>query len=103
MSTREEIIAAMRLTATEAPRAVTVPKWGTVYVRDITVAEIEEQTNDTADKKDKHSIARAAARVLCDVDGTLLFNPNDPEDVALLARQPWKLLSAVITEGNAGN
>ena len=100
---REELIAAMRATATEAPRAVTVPKWGTVYVRDVTVAEVEEQTNDTADKKDKQRIARAVARILCDEQGNRLFDPEDQDDVALLARQPWKLLSKVIAEGEAGN
>lgn len=103
MTTRDELIAAMRATAAEPPRKVTVPKWGDVYVRDVSVAEIEDQTEDTGDKKDKHKIARAAARVLCDAEGNLLFSADDPEDVALLARQPWKLLSAVIVEGNSGN
>lgn len=100
---REELIAAMQATATEAPRAVTVPKWGTVYIRDVTVAEVEEQTDDTADKKDRRRIARAVARVLCDEKGTRLFDPDDPDDVALLAKQPWKLLSKVIAEGDSGN
>ena len=103
MTKRDEVIAAMRATAAEPPRKVNIPKWGDIYVRDVTVAEIEDQTEDTADKKDKHRIARAAARVLCDEEGELLFNADDPEDVALLARQPWKLLSAAIVEGSSGN
>lgn len=102
---REALIEAMRATATQAPRAVDVPKWGRVYVRDVTVDEVEEQTEDTADKKDKHRIARGVARILCDENGARLFDPDDADDVSLLAKQPWKLLSKIIEaqEGGPGN
>lgn len=105
MTTREELIDAMRATAAEAPRAVEVPKWGTVYVRDVTVAEVEEFTGDTADKKDKQRIARGIARILCDENGVRLFDPDDADDVALIARQPWKMLTKItaIAEGGEGN
>ena len=103
MSTREELIAAIRATATQAPRAITVPKWGTVYVRDITVGEVEEQTEDTEHKNDKLRIARGVARVLCDESGALLFDANDNEHVALLAKQPWKLLRKVLEDDDSGN
>lgn len=103
MSTREELIAAIRATATQAPRAVVVPKWGTVYVRDITVGEVEEHTADTENKTDKAKFARAVARVLCDETGTLLFDANDNEHVALLAKQPWKLLRKILEEDDSGN
>lgn len=101
----EALIEAMRATATEAPRAVDVPKWGKVYVRDVTVDEVEEQTQDTANKTDKHRIARGVARILCDENGARLFDPDDADDVALIAKQPWKLLSKIIEtqEGGAGN
>lgn len=101
MTTREELLQAIRATATQTPRAVVVPKWGTVYVRDITVGEVEEQAADT-EGKDKMRFARAAARVLCDEAGTLLFDPNDHEHVALLAKQPWKLLRKVLEEELVG-
>lgn len=102
---REALIEAMRATATEAPRAVEVPKWGTVYVRDVTVDEVEEQTQDTANEKDKHRIARGVARILCDENGARLFDPDDADDVALLAKQPWKLLSKIVevSKGDLGN
>lgn len=103
MTTREELIAAIRATAVQEPRAVAVPKWGTVYVRDITVGEVEEQTADTEQKNDKMRIARGVARVLCDENGELLFDANDNEHVALLAKQPWKLLRKIIEEENTGN
>lgn len=100
---REELIDAMRQTAAQAPRAVDVPKWGRVYVRDITVAEIEAQTRDTADGEDTQRLARAAARVLCDESGNLLFNADDADDVALIARQPWRILQAVLAATDTGN
>lgn len=105
MSLRDDLIAAMRATASSKPRAVKTKSWGTVFVREVTVAEIDEQTSDTADGKDKNRIARGAARVICDEDGKRLFDPANEADVELLASQPWSLLRAVIrdvgdSEGN---
>ena len=95
---RADLIAAMEATAAQAPRAVTVPKWGQIYVRDITVAEVDEQTADTSDPKDKRRIARGAARVICDEAGKRLFDPDNEVDVTLLAKQPWKLLRLVLAD-----
>ena len=102
---RDDLIAAMRATAAEKPVAVDVPGWGKVFVRSLTVAEVEEQAADTADKTDKNRIARGAARLLCDETGKRLFNPEDEADVKLLAAQPWKLLRQVlnVAEPDAGN
>jgi len=95
---RDELIAAMQATAAQTPRAVTVPKWGEIYVRDVTVAEVDEQTDDTADPKDKRRLARGAARVICDAAGTRLFDPESEADVTLLAKQPWKLLRLALAD-----
>jgi hypothetical protein len=82
---RASLIAAMQAVAAEKPRAVAVPKWGTVHVRQLTVAEVDAQAADTAgDKDDKNRIARG------------LFDPDKPDDVALLAAQPWALLRTVL-------
>jgi hypothetical protein len=94
---RASLIAAMQAVAAEKPRAVAVPKWGTVHVRQLTVAEVDAQAADTAgDKDDKNRIARGACRVLCDELGQRLFDPDKPDDVALLAAQPWALLRTVL-------
>lgn len=104
MESREKIIEAMKQTAVQAPRKITVPKWGDVYVRDVTLAEVEDQDADTADGKDKLRLARAAARVMCDEHGALLFDSSDADDVRLLSQQPWKLIQKVLAaaseEGN---
>lgn len=94
---RAALIAAMQAVAAEKPVAVTVPKWGTVYVRQLTVAEVDAQSADTADKGDKNRLARGACRVLCDEHGQRLFDPDDATDVALLASQPWALLRQVLS------
>lgn len=102
---RAALIAAMQATASSAPSSVEVPGWGTVYVRQLTVAEVEEQAADTADGQDKHRIARAAARVLCDASGERLMDPRSDDDVALIAAQPWSLLRRVLelSESKPGN
>jgi hypothetical protein len=93
---RSELIAAMQLTAAEKPVPVEVKGWGTVYIRALTVAEVEEQADDVADKNDKSRIARGAARLLCDEDGKMLFDPKNEEDIKLLAKQPWRLIRKII-------
>lgn len=95
--TREELIAAMQQTAGEKPTAVKVKGWGTLYIRSLTVAEVEQQADDTADKKDKDRIARAAARVICDESGKRLLDPDNEKDVALLSSQPWTMLRKVLS------
>lgn len=94
---RATLIAAMQATAAEKPIAVQVPKWGTVYVRQVTVAEVEEQTADTEKRDDKFRMARGACRVLCDANGKRLFDPNSDADVKLIAAQPWPLLRRVLS------
>lgn len=101
---RDALIAAMQATAAEPPRAVTVPKWGTVYVRSLTLEEVERQTPDEGDGKSR--LAKGVARVLCDESGKPLFSESNPDDVALLAKQPWKLLRKVLAaadEDDSGN
>lgn len=93
----------MQATASAKPIPVEVPGWGTVYVRQITVEEVEEQTADTEGDKDKRKFARAAARVMCDEYGKLLLDPKDPAQIALLATQPWSLLRRVLEASQPGD
>lgn len=99
--TRDELIAAMQAVAAEKPKAVEIGGWGTVYIRSLTVGEVEEQVAETADKKDKHALARGAARLLCDEAGKRLFDPDSEVDIELLAAQPWKLLRVLLDASEA--
>lgn len=92
---RDELIKAMQETAAAPPTPVKVKGWGTVYIRALMVSEVEDEPDD-GDKKDKHRIARAAAKVLCDEAGKRLFDPENEADVALIAKQPWPLLRKVV-------
>jgi hypothetical protein len=94
--TRDELIAAMRVTAAEKPTAVEVDGWGKVHIRALTVAEVEDQADDTSNGKDKNRIARGVARLLCDKEGKRLFDPDNASDENLLGSQPWRLLKQVI-------
>jgi hypothetical protein len=103
MSFADDLRKAMAETAKQKPRAVKVKPWGTVYIRDVTVAEVDAQTEDTADAKDKRRLARGAARVICDPDGKRIYDPDNDTDVALLASQPWPLLRKVLQDEDSGN
>lgn len=94
--TRDELIALMKITAAEKPIAITINGWGEVFVRSLTVAEVELQADDLADKKDKNRIARGVARLICDAKGNRIFDPANESDIKLLASQPWKLLRQVM-------
>ena len=105
MSPREALIAAMQVTAAAAlkPVPVKTKQWGTVYVKAVSVAEVEEQVNEVPVEGKKRSIARGAARVLCDADGTRMFDPDNAEHIELLAAQPWPLLQKVLSAGDKFN
>ena len=94
MMNREKLIAAMRDKATPKPTAVTINGYGTVYVRKLTVAEVDAQTEETT--KD-NKLARAAARLLCDENGARLFNPDSEDDIKLLSAQPWEDVSEILS------
>jgi hypothetical protein len=112
---REALIAAMQAAAADAakPREITVPKWGVIYVRDVTVAEAslnlaEQEAAEGDDGKttaSQSTLARSACRVICDENGARLFDPGNTEDVALLASQPWSILRKVLAAADsvAGN
>lgn len=106
---RDQLIAAMQAVAAEKPRAVEVRGWGTVYVRSLTTAEVEEaQAEESVDAakdgkdtpRNRNRLARGAARLLCDEAGTRLFDHNNPDDVALLAKQPWAMLQKILSAGD---
>lgn len=92
---RATLLAAMDAIAAEKPRAVTIPGLGDVHVRHITIGEVDEQTEDTSDAKNKRRIARGACRLLCDAEGNLLLDPDEPADVARMAKLPLTVLTAI--------
>ncbi len=92
---REELIAAMR--GKPVLKSVEIEGWGKVYLRPLTVAQIDLQQQEAKrEGTDPHRFARAIARMLCDEDGALLFSETSEEDVALIAGQAWDKLRKVL-------
>lgn len=92
---RDELIALMRSTADEKPTKVKVKEWGDIYIRSLTVAEVQVMTETVEAGKDKNALAKGAAMLICDEKGKRIFDPENAEDIALLASQPWRLLNQV--------
>lgn len=103
MTTREALIAAMQADGADAVVKVDIPRWGAVYVRPVTVEEAERYSSPQ-EGDERSQIAVLAARVICDEKGERIFDPDDPEDVALLAKRRSADLMKVITAGtDSGN
>lgn len=66
--------------------------FGTVYIKPLTVADVEEQAAET---KEGNRLARSIARVLCDAEGNRLLDPSSDEEVALIASQSWGSLESL--------
>lgn len=99
---RAALLAAMQAAAGAKPVPVDMPAWGgTVYVRQLSVADVEDASGE--DRSDKRNLCRAAARVLCDQDGARLFDPSSAVDLQLLAQQPWTVLQRVLDAGDKAN
>jgi hypothetical protein len=105
--TRDELIAVMRGDGAEKPIEVRIERWGTLYVRLPSVAEVEalkDDPDDEGEPQTQHALARSAARIICDADGKRLFDPDNEDDVALLAARRWADLQKVLTAGqDSGN
>lgn len=89
---------------------VDIPGVGKLFVRALTVAEVEDEETPPGDKPadKKGRLARSAMRLLCDADGARLA--FEPEDIDLFRAQPWEVLQKLLTAarehnglGNLGN
>ncbi|GGI16448.1 hypothetical protein [Oxalicibacterium faecigallinarum] len=99
----DQLIAGLRAAASLPPIKVPMPEWGgVVYVRPLTVAEVEAQTA-VVDKDEKTKIARSTCRVLCDADGNRLLDGDNPEHVAHIAQQEWSVLQRIMNAKRQAN
>jgi hypothetical protein len=86
MMDKNGLIAAMQATAAQAakPRKVTVEGWGDIFVKSLTVADVQaDQELGELDLKDKRTLAIGAARIICDETGKLLFDRTNEADIEL--------------------
>lgn len=92
MSTVQELRAKVLATSNPKPFPVDVPEWGGVFIRPLRVGEIETMG---ADMDPKLRTARGIARMLCDANGDLLFDPNSTEDLFAINNLRASSLNAI--------
>lgn len=104
MSLREDLLAAMQVTAAAKPISIEVAGWGMLYVRQPTVEEVDAASEEVEPEDGKkRRFARGAARIICDADGKLVFDINNASDIDLLAKQPWAMLQKVLAAAGPGD
>lgn len=104
MELQDALLKAMDATALVKPRPVTIPGWPTVYVRVLTVGEVEDRPDTPkGTATDKRVLCRGVAEVLCNEKGVRLLDPNNQAHIDRLAKQPFFLLQRILDEVNAFN
>jgi hypothetical protein len=96
---RDALRAAIAALASKPPTKVSVPEIGDLLVRQLSVGEVEENARDSK-SADPFRIARALARVLCDEDGSLIYDPKSDDDVGELAKAPFSVMNKVLDAAN---
>lgn len=111
MSLKEELLAAFRTAAAAPPKPVDIDGFPTFYVRAATIGEVDERNASQDDWAQAHKLTVGSAAVICDADGTLLFDPTNREEMDLIFKQSWptmqKILAAIsdgeTTQGNSAS
>lgn len=86
MTLKEELLAAVDAAAARKPVPVSIKGFPKFWVRDRSVGEVDEQKlNDDKWIKD-HTLTAAAALVICDEQGNLLFDPENAKDRELMKK-----------------
>jgi hypothetical protein len=99
---RASLIAAFNSMPLEV-RPVTIPGWGTFHVRELTLGDMDLLNNAKRAEGTAAvaALAMSAASMICDESGTLLFDVNNKDDIALLSRQGFRRLSKVLEVANS--
>jgi hypothetical protein len=102
--TVEAIRAAMAADGAEDVRAVEVPKWGKVYVRDISAGESDRwvaKSKDLGDLAGLDPTAFVAAMRLCDETGKRVFDPLNADDLAFLSKRRREDMNLLLNVGES--
>jgi hypothetical protein len=100
---RADLIAAMKKVASAEPKSLTVPGWGKIYIKPLSVKEVQDKKPSVLDPESKRALAIGVANVICDQKGNRVFNVESDEDVSLIESQPWPMLQKIIDASNAFN
>lgn len=96
---RDSILAARK----PAPTKIELGDWPAVYVRTLTVKELLDQEGDQKDDKNRPAIARAFCRLICEEDGSVVFDSKNAEDIESVLNLPWPMVRRALEEGNKVN
>ncbi len=101
MTLKQELLAAVDAAAAVRPKLVTIKGFPKFYVRGRSVGEVDVQKLNDNDWIKNHTLTAAAALVICDEEGTLLFDADDPADIELMKKfeaLPWAGIAQKIVE-----
>lgn len=108
-SMRDAIRAAAAALAATPPKPITLPGIGACFKRALYVTDVVEADEIRAKRKTdglpvdhKTNVCIGLAQTICDDQGALIFDPADPQDLALLSSIPWSAVR-IVTEGDAGD
>ena len=100
----EDVRSRMAADGAEAVHSVEVPRWGTIHVRDVSVAESDRwsaKAREIGNISDIDPTAFAAAVVICDEAGNRIFDPLNEDDIAFLGKRRKRDLSIVLSAAGA--
>lgn len=99
---RDELIAGILAASGPKPIPVEIDGIGTVHVRVMTAYDGEQmrKTLEGLPKDDGCYVGRMMAFVLCDEQGTPLFDPSNAETVLRLSKLPPKMQQRVMQAAN---
>lgn len=102
---RAELIAAFAAITNPAPRPLNLPEFPGACARVQTTGGQSETVEALRqfDGKDGRGNARTLAMILCDADGNLIFNINDPAHVEILNGLPAQVSNLIFRVSNEAN
>lgn len=101
MNLREAFLAASRPAPKQLPKIDGIE--ADVYVRQLTVGQILEQQEDMKDGANRPAVARAFARVVCNADGSLVYDSKSDDDVNEILQLGWTQVKAIMEHANKLN
>jgi hypothetical protein len=100
---RADLIEAMQKVANAKPMSLTVPGWGKIFIKPLSVKEVQDKKPSALDPESKRTLSIGVANVICDEKGKRVFNPESEEDISLIESQPWPMLNKIISASNEFN
>lgn len=93
---REALRQAILANPMEPLASVEIEPWGTIYIRPITIGDIDSGAGAEAASVDKMNLARFCCRIMSDETGSRIFDPSVEDDVKLVADLSFERMQKVL-------